>query len=294
MSGADPLTARPEVRVRAPAATVRRLLTDVTAWPRIFPAVVHAERLDDGSGGPARVWVLREEHDEVSVVTVRQVVDHDGRSVRFRPDAHADALLPLGEDWSVESPAEGESLVRLDSGVADLAALRAAAEEESAESPVYLEFADSVTVAGAARDVYDFLYRLEDWPEVVPHVATASVREIGPHVRFVEIDNAGPNGPVHTTEAVRIGFPHRTIVEKHRLLPPLASLHLGRWTVEESPGGATVTATHVVVIKEAGVASVLGEGTTLAEARTWIRGALGGNSVVVAEQAREYAERRAR
>ncbi|MBB5783214.1 SRPBCC family protein [Nonomuraea jabiensis] len=270
----------PSTTVRAPATTVLRLLTDVAAWPRVFPSVVHAEPID---GGSARVWWLRD--DEIA----EAVVGYDGGtgSVRFQSDGLGP---PIGGTWTAEPLGEGESRLR---GEADLEPVRIAAEEETGQPEVHLEFADTVRIAGAASDVYDFLHRVEEWPRVVPHVAAASARPAGPHGRFIEIDNAGPGGPVRTTEAVRVGFPGRAIVEKHRLLPPLATLHVLRWTIEESGGSVAVTAAHTVVIRPSGVAAVLGEGTTVAGAREWIRKALGGNSVVVAERARAYAEERA-
>ncbi|GAB2943053.1 SRPBCC family protein [Nonomuraea fastidiosa] len=272
--------------VGAPAETVLRLLTAVSAWPRVFPSVVHAEPLD--GGGQARVWWLR--GDEIALTTVRY--GGDGASVTFRADG--DPVPPFTGTWTVEPRGEGESRLSADIGPAVLLEpVRIAAEEEIGRPEVLLEFADTVEIAGAAADVYDFLHTVEGWPEVVPHVAAASATPAGPHGRFIEIDNAGPDGPKRTTEAVRVGFPHRAIVDKHLLLPPLATLHVLRWTIEEVDGSVSVTAAHTVVIRPEGVAAVLGEGTTVAGAREWIRTALGGNSVVVAERARAYAEQRA-
>jgi hypothetical protein len=66
--------------------------------------------------------------------------------------------------------------------------------------------------------------------------------------------------------------------------------HTGRWRFEEVPAGTRAVSEHTVII-EPDRLDVLGPGTTVADARAFVRKALGTNSTTTLLQAKEHAEK---
>ncbi|MBB5783202.1 aromatase/cyclase [Nonomuraea jabiensis] len=310
---ADPRTHRAEhrVTVRAPAEKVYELIADVTAWPRVFPPTVHVQRLEtDGAAERITIWATA--NDTVKSWTSRRELDRAGLRISFRQEVSQPPVAEMGGRWEIEPLPGGESLVRLHhdyravgddpdgaewiaravdrNSEAELAALKQVAEREAAQDRLLLVFADSVEIAGSARDVFDFVDQAQHWAERLPHVARVSLREVQPHVQVLGLDTRTAKGDLHTTESVRVTFPHRSIVYKQQVLPALLSVHNGRWTFAEHDGRTTATSEHTVVIKEEAIASVLGEDADVETARAWVQRALSGNSLATLEHAKKYAE----
>lgn len=107
------------------------------------------------------------------------------------------------------------------------------------------------------------------------------------------MDTLTKNGDSHTTESVRVCFPHSRIAYKQTTLPALMNLHTGLWTVEEDgEGTTTVTSHHTVVVNTENITRILGADAGVPEARAFLREALGGNSRATLGYAKEYAEAR--
>lgn len=105
------------------------------------------------------------------------------------------------------------------------------------------------------------------------------------------MDTRTADGSTHTTESVRVCFPHRRIAYKQTTLPALLQLHTGYWDfTEDSDGYTTATSQHTVILNPDNITSVLGEDAGIEQARLFIRGALGGNSRATLGHAKAYAE----
>ncbi|MGW5849832.1 aromatase/cyclase [Streptomyces sp. NPDC055254] len=304
------------VLVEAPARTVFGLIADVDAWPRVFPPTVHVEVLERTSGEERiRIWATA--NDSVKTWTSRRVLDAGGLRVSFRQEVSQPPVAAMGGEWIIEAQSDSRTLVRLThdfravdddpAGVewitravdrnsdAELDALRRAAEAPGAGAgDLSLQFDDVVEVAGDPADVYDFLYDAGQWQERLPHVNRVRLEESTPNLQLLEMDTLTPNGDVHTTTSVRVCFPAAAIVYKQLRTPALMTVHNGRWRIEKSASGCTVTSTHTVVLERDAVAAVLGDGATVQDARTFVRDALGRNSTATMLLAKEYAERAAR
>jgi aromatase len=172
----------------------------------------------------------------------------------------------------------------------ELANLKAIAENLSRAEELTIVFDDTVEIEAARPDVYDFLYRAQDWPVRLPHVSRLDLVEDTPGVQLMEMDTTTADGSVHTTRSVRVCFANTTIVYKQLRLPALMTVHNGRWTLEDTPAGVRATSTHTVVIKEDAVTAVLGEQATVQDAKRFVRKALGTNSTATLMRAKEYAE----
>ncbi|GAA2617569.1 aromatase/cyclase [Actinomadura fulvescens] len=301
-----------QITLQAAPEDVFALVADVTRWPRIFPPTVYADYAERGADEERiRLWATA--NGEVKSWTSRRHLDRERLSVAFRQEVSQPPVAAMGGEWLIEPVSPGRTRVRLlhdfqavgddpekvawihravdRNSDAELAALRSAAEND--DPGLVHSFDDSVRVAGTAKDVYDFIYDAGRWAERLPHVARVELTEDTPNVQTLEMDTRTADGSVHTTKSVRICFPHDTIVYKQLQTPALMSAHTGRWRIEEDAGGVVVTSAHTVVIRPEAIPSVLGEDATVADARTFVRGALGRNSTATMNHAKAYAERNA-
>ncbi|WP_019819626.1 aromatase/cyclase [Saccharomonospora saliphila] len=305
-----------DVRVAAPARAVYDLIADVGAWPRLFPPTVHIEHLERGQNSE-RIQIWATANDSAKTWTSRRTLDPDGMRVDFRQEVSADPVGAMGGAWVVEATGTAECRVRLlhdyravdddpeklewiDRAVdrnsrAELAALRTNAELAANGSELLLTFDDTVEIDGSAEDVYDFINEAGLWSQRLPHVSSVELTEDTPGLQVLAMDTKTKDGSIHTTKSVRVCLPHRTIVYKQTKLPALMNLHTGQWFFDARDGGGVVaTSRHTVLINEDNIAGVLGADASVADARAFVRNALGTNSLTTLGYAKEYAEARAR
>src|SRR5918999_4423238 len=94
----------------------------------------------------------------------------------------------------------------------------------------------------------------------------------------MEMETTTADGSSHTTRSIRLCFPPDQIVYKQLVPPDLLLGHSGSWQLRKRDGGDVATARHAVVINPDAVTGVLGPGRTPADARAFVRDALGKNS----------------
>ncbi|MET8833204.1 aromatase/cyclase [Micromonospora sp. NPDC004540] len=299
--------------VAAPARVLYDLAADVTRWPAIFAPTVHVRHLDrSGSGERFQLWALV--GDEVKTWTSRRGLDAAGLRISFRQERSQPPIASMSGEWifrelapdrteitlvheftAVDDDPEQVRWIRaaLDgNSPVELAALARIATTGHPVEDVVFTFTDRVTLDGAAADAYDFVDRCDLWPRRLPHVDRVVLRDIGPGLQDLEMDTVTEDGATHTTRSVRVCTPPGRIVYKQRVPPRLLLGHSGRWLFADTEQGAVVTAEHTVAIDPARVGEVLGEGATLADARDFIRSALGRNSRTTLAHAGSYAAAR--
>ena len=310
-----------EITVCAPAGELYRFIADVENWPRLFPPTVHVECLERRDNSE-RIQIWATANGEAKTWTSRRVLDPDRHRVGFRQEKSQPPVGAMGGTWIIEpdSQARGpqapdsqartrvrllhdyraadddpDDLAWIDSAVdrnsrAELGALKAGAELAANSASLLLSFTDTVDVHGTAKDVFDFINEAQLWTERLPHVSRVVLREDTPGLQFLAMDTKTKDGSVHTTESVRVTFPHRKIVYKQIKVPPLMTLHIGEWLISENGDGVTVSSSHEVAINEANITKILREGATVLDARSFIKNALSGNSMATLLQAKRYAE----
>lgn len=314
VSQSDTHKAEHTVMVAAPAREVFELIADVGNWPRIFPPTVHVDYVErEESEERIRIWATA--IGEPKGWTSRRYLDRDRLRIRFRQEVSQPPVAAMGGEWVIEALPGNETMVRLrhdfravgDDPVnvawiqqaidrnsdAELLALKIAAEQRGECADLVLSFDDAVRVAGAAKDVYEFIHQAQHWRQRLPHVARVVLGEETPNVQMLEMDTTTADGSVHTTESVRICFPYDRIIYKQLRTPALMSVHTGQWLIRQEPGGTVITSTHTVVIEPAAITRVLGAQAGVAEARTFVREALGRNSATTMGYAKAHAEQRA-
>ncbi|MGW0752573.1 SRPBCC family protein [Streptomyces sp. NPDC002587] len=298
--------------VAAPAGVVYGLLADAVRWPLLLPPPVHVERMDfDGVRERLRLWDVADER--VRSFHVRRVLHPQSRSVEFeqedtaRPGAPttgtwtvreqgARSLLTLRQERTLEGLPAAETARSRHEWQAEpaerLAHVKAIAERWDRLDELLLSFEDSVHVDGPAELVYDFLHRIEDWPERIPHVESASVIEDVPGVQVASVDTcAAPGGGTVSTRVVRLCFPSAArIVYKELVTPALIAAHSGEWSLVPDQGGVRVVCAQQVMLREEAVEEVLGPGTCLAEARRYVRTWLGRASTETLRLAKWHAQ----
>ncbi|POX55044.1 cyclase [Streptomyces sp. Ru71] len=302
------------ITVGAAAADVYRLLAEVENWPRLFPPSVYVDYLErDGNEERIRIWATA--NGEPKNWTSRRVLDPEGLRIRFWQEVSAPPVKEMTGTWIIEPLGAAETRVRLlheyraidddpeglawiDEAVdrnsrAELPGLKTNLELSTQAAGLTLSFEDSVRIDGSAKDVFDFLNEAQLWTERLPHVAAVELTEDTPGLQTLRMDTRTKDGSTHTTESVRVTFPHHRIAYKQTTLPALLTLHTGYWQLDEGPDGVTTaTSQHTVVIAEENIAPVLGPDAGVPEARAYLREALGGNSRATLGHAKEYAEAR--
>lgn len=299
------------ITVAAAPETVYGLLADATAWPVNFHPTVHVDQLEeDGPDERIRIWAVA--GDQVKSWTSHRRRDPEELRIAFRQEVSQPPVAAMSGAWVLRGLAEGGTEVVLEHSYravddapehlawiaevtdrnsrAELANLKALAEQAADRTELVVTFEDTVVVDGAVSDVYDFLYRAGQWPDRLPHVARMDLTEDEPGVQIMEMDTITADGAMHTTKSVRVCFTDERIVYKQIVVPPLMTAHTGEWQVTAVRGGVSVTSQHTVAIRPEAVPGILGEGATVADAREFARTALSGNSRITLEHAKAYAE----
>jgi aromatase len=303
------------ITISAPAADVYRLIAEVENWPRIFPPTVYVDHVER-SGQQERIRIWATANGDAKNWTSRRVLDPAALRIGFRQEVSAPPVAAMGGTWIIEPAGDGVSRVRLlhdyravdddpgglawiDAAVdknsrSELAALKANIElvtgAETAD--LLVSFQDTVHVAGAAKDVYDFINEAQLWQERLPHVARVRLTEDTPGLQILEMDTQTKDGSTHTTKSVRVCFPHSRIVYKQITVPALMTLHTGYWQLDEDSDGVAATSQHTVMINTANIKAVLGPDAGVPEARAFVRNALSTNSLATLGHAKAYAESR--
>jgi aromatase len=300
-----------EITVDAPAATVYRLIAEVTHWPQIFPPTIFVDHLEQGTTHERiRIWATA--NGEPKNWTSRRTLDADRLRIDFRQEVSTPPVAAMGGTWIIEPLSAESSRIRLlhdyravdddpdglawiDEAVdrnsrSELAALRVNVESAHAAEQVTFSFEDTTLIDGAAKDVYDFINEAHLWAERLPHVATVRLTEDTPGLQELEMDTRASDGSVHTTKSYRVTFPHHRIAYKQVTLPALMTLHTGVWTFTENDTGVAATSQHTVVLNTANITRILGPGATVTDAREYVHKALSTNSRATLGHAKAYAE----
>lgn len=210
-----------------------------------------------------------------------------------RPAGEAECVLGLRQECGLPVAAADGARREAEADVhRRLAQVRRAAGWWERLDELLLSFEDRVRIEGPAELVYDFLYRIGEWPGRVPHVERAGVREDVPGIQVVSLDScAAPGGRTVSTRAVRLCFPHAgRIVYKETLTSGLIAAHSGEWSLLPDASGVTVVAAHQVMLRQEAVGRVLGAGTGLLEARDHVRAWLSRASTETLGLAKWHAE----
>lgn len=302
--------------ISAPAQVVYDLVADVTRWPAIFEPSLHVHHLElEEDTERFQLWALV--NGQVKTWTSRRSLDSRQRHIAFMQERTQPPFASMGGEWTFRSlpgnrsevvlthhftAVDGESLDAVTTAVdhnseRELAALGRLAQLGHPVTDVVFSFEDTVHLDGAASDAYQFVYRSDEWPQRLPHVSRVVLREEppgvqAPGVQDMEMDTVTADGSAHTTRSIRLCFPGERIVYKQLVPPALLFGHSGGWTFTDGSGGAVATARHTVAINPAAITDVLGTNRTLADARDFLRAALGTNSRTTLAHAGAYAQSR--
>src|ERR1700745_292526 len=73
--------------VAAPAATVYDLVKNLSAWPRVFPNVLHAERVDgDSRHERARIWLIGGDGEQVHPWVAVRTFSPEEKRISYRQE----------------------------------------------------------------------------------------------------------------------------------------------------------------------------------------------------------------
>ncbi|WP_137233325.1 SRPBCC family protein [Streptomyces sp. BPSDS2] len=258
------------VDITASAGVVYGLVADAVRWPLFLAPTVHVEPLDlEGADQRLRLWALA--HGEVTSWVTRRTLDPAARRIDFRQEIPAPPAQGVSGSWVVEELPEGSSRLTLHyvlpvpgerttgatwlelAGEAELRALlenvKHLAERWTTLDELVVAVEDTLRVDGPAELAYDFLYRMDNWPGQLPWLTRLDLVEETPGIQRVRMDMVTDSGRTHTTEAVRVCFPHSGRIV-YKLTEPSAATaaQAGEWSVEPDTTGLTVVARHQAVL----------------------------------------------
>ncbi|GIG63087.1 hypothetical protein Lfu02_74590 [Longispora fulva] len=272
-------------------------IANAARWPQLLTSVVHAEYTRRGGAHETvSVWELRA-GDTVEVWQARRTIDRDALLVAFVTD-------DVRGEWRCQPLPDGGTriVVRLETSgpgeeaaadaLAWLEGFRLAAERADELATLTLDFEDPLFAGGAVSDAYRVLYEADRWPEKLSHVLRLDMTEAVPNIQFFDMDTKAKDGSTVTTRSVRVCLPQRLIVYKQISPPPLLEVHTGHWRFTPTPEGVILGARHTCTIRPDRL-DVLGEGTTLTDARKYLRRFLSANSTTNLRLAKTYAEEQA-
>jgi C7-C12 aromatase (ARO/CYC) len=301
------------VLVAAPIEIVRDLVIDVVGWTQLHPPSVHAEHLECNNGEDLiRHWSLVDDHTVRTWLT-RRWLENGGRRVVFVHETVDRPFADVRGELTFERRSGGSIVVRMcheftllseDDELARRASesmrrdsqeyldtLKYAAENHEELAQLIISFDDPLYTAGSVGDAYTYLYEADKWPERIPHVTRLVLEENTPNIQFFDMDTVSPDGSEHTTRSVRICLPHKKIAYKQTQPPKSLYAHTGHWLFAETPEGVIVSARHTATIRPSGL-HLFGEGTTVQDARKYLRRVLSSNSMGNLRLAKAYAEER--
>lgn len=301
----------------APPQVAYGLVADVTRWPLLFPPCLAARVLErDADSERIRLWAAV--GNEVrSWISLRKF-DEDAFRVDFRQETPSPPVTWMSGHWQCEPAADGSGRTRLvlghewategteresdriaaaleDNSRREIGAVKSWAERPGKPEDLSFSFTDRIAVSSGPKEVYDFLFRADLWPDRLPHVAEVRLEtaeetaaSAGAHVQHLEMDTRAADGTTHGTRSVRLCFPYERIVYKQTTVPRGLLAHSGEWVITPLPEGTHVTARHWVALDPAVAEEEFGPDGGLARAREHVRRTLGGNSVRTLEAAREF------
>jgi aromatase len=291
------------LRSAASPSVLYNLVADVSRWPAILDPVLHVGY--SGRSGRAEwfeLWVLV--GDQVCSWRTRRSLDPDQGRITFEQERTHRPVTGMAGLWEFQPLDDGGSQVELshwftvDGGDAerdqvaaavdhnstrDLAALCRLATLGPSVNELVFSFSDQVRLPVSAAEAYEFVERSDQWPQVLPHVSRVELTEPQPGVQDMEMDSVTVDGRVHTTRSLRLCFPAERIVFKQLVPPAMLFGHCGAWEFADAEGGSVVTARHTVALNPAAIVEILGPGHNLADARKYLRDALGANSLQTLE-----------
>lgn len=298
--------------VSAPPAALYRLVSDVSVWPAVFGPTVHVHHLEHGADSERfQLWATV--NGEVVTWVSQRAFDERQLRITFRQERSRNPLIgSMGGEWQFLDLGDGRTEVvlrhhftaaddeqstvdlinrALDTNSArELGALAAIAELGHPVEDVVFSFTDTVEFDGPVEAAYEFVNRADLWAERLPHVARVGFTEPSPGVQTLEMDTRTADGSTHTTESIRVCRPGEWIAYKQLRTPKLMTGHSGLWSFgTDEAGRPVVTARHTVAVNPAAVEEVLGAGKTLADARDYLRDALGRNSTATMSHAARHA-----
>ncbi|GAA0639011.1 hypothetical protein GCM10010174_71280 [Kutzneria viridogrisea] len=303
-----------ECTVAAPADAVFAVLAEVEKWPQFFPSMVHTEYLErTETSDRVEYWAVTPQ-EAIRHWIARRELDQDAGRITFTQEGAVGPLARLGGTWQVTATGPGSTVVSSkheytlaeeDPAVAErakadlernsgvqFAVIKDTAQRREELAELVISFADELFIAGSVEDCYAVLYEADKWPDRFPHVTSLEMTEDVPNFQFFDMGTKSADGSTHQMRSVRICLPYRKIVYKQLKTPPLLAAHTGHWSFTETPEGVIAQTRHAATIRRDRL-HVLGEGTTVADARRYLRKVLSANSMANLVFTKDYAERRA-
>ena len=121
------------------------------------------------------------------------------------------------------------------------------------------KFTAEIDIKATAEQVFNLLYNIKDWPNILPHCEKITVLyEDGCNQEF-EMTVVNAEGKSEVMRSIRHGYVNTMIEYFQPSPPPVLKQHAGKWTINETESGIHLEAWHSITLCEDGVRNVWGE-----------------------------------
>ncbi len=252
-------TATHEIVLPQAPVDVVDALVHAEHWPVRFPPTIAVDVLSrDESGDRLRIWALAGE----SVRSWETTRRYGSGTIGFEQSRPAAPLSTMRGDWTIAAAEDGAHVVlrhAWEAPESSVEFVRAAVEENSTRElrslaettgrgDVLVRFDDSIVIAAAPAHVLELIWAGEDWPQLLPHVLSSTVRPLGDDEQELTMEITDGSGARHTTRSIRVRSDSRVLYKQIDFPPQLAG-HAGAWVATSTGPGTRLTSTHLVSVR---------------------------------------------
>lgn len=251
--------------VDAPAEITYAMLVDVANWPLLYPWIAHTEFVERAPAedlvqfwavnplGRIRIWTSRRYLDASAL---RMDIEQQGSvgpitgltgSWTFKPLPGDRCLVESRHAFHAATPEDrAAGVTELNRhGKLQMETLKSRVENRARLAELTWSFEDSLVVESELGQVYRALRDVGSWPAHLPYLTALEVTEDENDVQFYDVRTHDAN---ESSRYVRICLPDKGIAYKQLTVTAPVDLHLGRWTLAETPAGVSVTSAHTVLV----------------------------------------------
>lgn len=151
-------------------------------------------------------------------------------------------------------------------------------------------FSSGIEIKSTARQVFDLLYQVQEWPQVLPHCKKIKLLYEDGHNQEFEMTVVGVGEKLEVMRSIRHGYANRMIEYFQPSLPLALQRHEGRWVITDKKNGVYLESWHRIALAEEGVRKLWG-GIKPEEALTLVQQAIEKNSMITMQTVKAYLEK---
>jgi aromatase len=252
--------------VRSDAHDVFKYIDDVANWPELFPPCKNVDILEY-TNTRQLIRITADAHGCTMSWETERIVDRQSLRVSFRQTKPQYPVTAMSGEWLCEQQFPCQALITLTHAVEvatgcnerrnlehvlkaidsnskqELAAIKQAAEQVTVHC-----FEDRIWIRADAADIFQILFRAEQWPTFLPHCPKLQVVYDDGQNQELLMTVSTPRGE-ELIRTVRLAEPPFLLKYFQTLPPAPLRTHHGAWHIKPVGEGVEIIATHTVTVQ---------------------------------------------